>query len=253
MVRSNLTSNDNQFESNKLLLDLKNRIEKEFNVSDWSDVGLLVNEDKLIDSHPRLLRSLSWNDDDYGSNIIDVLKNIRVNNPQALQQIEDYLDRKYPATDALYISDQISENKITFSPSVFSIPNVNLENDLIAVMMPFCGFDGVYDAIKNDSNRANLRCLRADDIWQNSTIIQDIFDLIFRAKIVIVDFSGKNPNVMYETGIAHTLGKLVILIAQSVSDIPSDMIHHRALTYLKNGEGLKSLESELHKKLSNLI
>ena len=153
----------------------------------------------------------------------------------------------------MYISDQISENKITFSPSVFSIPNVNLENDLIAVMMPFSGFDGVYDAIKNASNRANLRCLRADDIWQNSTIIQDIFDLIFRAKIVIVDFSGKNPNVMYETGIAHTLGKLVILIAQSVSDIPSDMIHHRALTYLKNGEGLKSLESELHKKLSNLI
>lgn len=119
-------------------------------------------------------------------------------------------------------------------------------------MMPFSGFDGVYDAIKNASKITGLRCLRADDIWENSTIIQDIFDLIYRAKVVVVDFSGKNPNVMYETGIAHTLGKLVIPIAQSVSDIPSDMIHHRALTYLKNGEGLKRLEDELHKKLISL-
>lgn len=95
--------------------------------------------------------------------------------------------------------------------------------------------------------------MRADDIWDNSSIIQDIFSLIYRAKIIIVDFSGKNPNVMYETGIAHTLGKVVVPLAQVVQDIPSDMVHHRALVYLKNGEGLQALETELAKKLRTIV
>ena len=57
---------------------------------------------------------------------------------------------------------------------------------------------------------------------------------------------------MYETGIAHTLGKIVIPVAQSVSDIPSDMKHHRALTYLNNAEGLNKMSSDLTTKLKNM-
>lgn len=148
-----------------------------------------------------------------------------------------------------YISAKPSEKKISFAPNVFSIPDGDVEDDLVTVMMPFAGFDGVYTAIKNACSAAGFRCLRADDIWDNSSIIQDIFSLIYRAKIVVVDFSGKNPNVMYETGIAHTLGKTVVPLAQIVQDIPSDMVHHRALIYLKNGEGLAKLEEDLMKKL----
>ena len=59
-----------------------------------------------------------------------------------------------------------------------------------------------------------MRCLRADDIWEESTIIQDIFSLILRCEVVVIDCSGKNPNVMYEMGIAHTLGKHVVPITQ---------------------------------------
>ncbi|MCT7486360.1 hypothetical protein N5T98_04880 [Aliarcobacter cryaerophilus] len=70
-------------------------------------------------------------------------------------------------------------------------------------------------------------CKRADDIWEDHTFIQDIFSLIYKSKIVIVDFTGKNPNVMYETGIAHTLGKIVI---QNLADIQ----HHRTYPIVKD-------------------
>ena len=82
--------------------------------------------------------------------------------------------------------------------------------------------------------------------------MQDIFNLIVRSKIVIVDFTGKNPNVMYETGIAHTLGKIVVPITQNIADIPSDMQHHRALMYLANSEGLQSLVNGLEPRLRAL-
>jgi hypothetical protein len=124
---------------------------------------------------------------------------------------------------------------------------------LVAVMMPFrAEFCGVHEAIRAACEAARFRCLRADDIWEESTIVQDIFNLLLRARVVVVDFTGRNPNVMYETGIAHTLGKLVIPIAQSLDDVPFDMAHHRVLKYLPNGEGYADLQSRLQTKLAQV-
>lgn len=143
-----------------------------------------------------------------------------------------------------------TERLITFKPSVFQVPAKTLNEKLISVMMPFnAGFNGTYSAIARVADYMSLECKRADDIWDNSTFIQDIFDLIFCSKVVVVDFTGKNPNVMYETGIAHTLGKTVIPITQSLDDIPSDLGHHRALKYYPNEEGLRNLSNELYKRL----
>ncbi len=82
--------------------------------------------------------------------------------------------------------------------------------------------------------------------------IQDIFELIYCSSIVIVDFTGKNPNVFYEAGIAHTLGKNVIPITQNIEDIPFDLRHHRVLKYLNNNEGLQGLKKGLETRLKTL-
>lgn len=144
--------------------------------------------------------------------------------------------------------------QITLAPLVFKIPKKTTNSKLISVMMPFSpSYHGTYKAIKRVADHMALECLRADDIWRNSTFIQDIFDLIFCSRIVIVDYSERNPNVMYETGIAHTLGKIVIPITQSINDIPSDLGHHRALKYLPNDEGYRNLSNELYKRIKPII
>lgn len=237
----------------KLLLELKRRIVEDFTHSDWEELGLLTNCNDLIDGHDRLKRSLYFGDEDYTGNVISVLKQMANRDKSTLNIVEDYLNKNYHDDNATYASAKPSARKITFAPSVFEIPDGSQEEDLIAVMMPFSpGFNPVYDAIKQACTNSGVRCLRADDIWEESTIMQDIFNLIYRAKSVVVDFSGKNPNVMYETGIAHTLGKVVIPITQNVSDIPSDMGHHRALCYLPNNEGLSELTNKLAAKLRSV-
>ncbi|MCZ8036518.1 MAG: hypothetical protein O9288_17470, partial [Novosphingobium sp.] len=80
----------------------------------------------------------------------------------------------------------------------------------------------------------------------------DGHSLIFRSFIVVCDFTRKNPNVFYEAGIAHTLGKHVIPITQSLDDIPFDLRHHRHLTYLGNGEGITKMRVELVKRFTTL-
>ncbi len=145
------------------------------------------------------------------------------------------------------------ERLITFKPSVFNVPIKPQNPKLISVMMPFnAAFTGTYTAIERVAEYMRLECVRADSIWDNSIFIQDIFDIIYCAKVVIVDFSGRNPNVMYETGIAHALGKTVIPITQSIDDIPSDLGHHRALKYLPNEEGYRDLSNELYKRLKSI-
>jgi hypothetical protein len=57
---------------------------------------------------------------------------------------------------------------------------------------------------------------------------------------------------MYELGIAHTLGRHVIPITQNINDVPSDLVHHRALTYLNNREGLEKLTVDLERRLKHL-
>jgi hypothetical protein len=156
-----------------------------------------------------------------------------------------------------YVSTAVPKEKvrktITFAPAVFSVPEAEPDPTLVAVMMPFgAEFNPIYKAIRGSCQEAGFQCYRADDIWENSTFIQDIFDLIFKAAIVIVDFSGRNPNVMYETGIAHTLGKIVVPLTQNIADIPSDLKPHRALKYLPNPEGLRDLSTQLAKRLTTI-
>jgi hypothetical protein len=236
----------------KRLIALRARIVANFNAGHWEEVGLLSGQSKIINGHDRLLRSLSWHDEDYDGNVLTVLRQIADHDVRALKVIEDYLDERFPGEEKTeYVSAKPAERKITFAPNVFRIPEGSLEPDLVAVMMPFSPeFKPVYEAMKRACTANFLRCMRVDDMWQDSVIVQDIFSLIFRAQVVVVDFSRKNPNVMYETGIAHTLGKHVVPVAQSIDDVPFDMRHHRTLLYLANGEGLQRLEHDLAAKLN---
>ncbi len=139
-------------------------------------------------------------------------------------------------------------------PRVFHISDPErIEPSLVSAMMPFDPrFDDVHAAIKKAAEAAQLRCRRADDIWENPAVIQDVVTLIDRSKIVVCDCSGRNSNVFYEAGIAHTLGREVILITQSDADIPFDLRHLRFVEYRNDGEGLMELSERLRKRFVDL-
>jgi hypothetical protein len=145
------------------------------------------------------------------------------------------------------------DTKVSVSPKVFRVPNSGIENDLVSVMLPFSAeFHSVFETIKRVGKELELRVQNANQVWEESEIIQDVFSLIYRSKIVVCDFSGKNPNVFYEAGIAHTLGRLVIPIVQSASDIPFDLKAHRHIIYSNDIEGQKALFEKLFLRMKTL-
>jgi hypothetical protein len=139
-------------------------------------------------------------------------------------------------------------------PRVFTLRDPEtIEPLLVSAMMPFHPhFDAVYDALRQAAESTGLRCRRADDIWENPGIIQDVVSLIDRSRIVISDCTGRNPNVFYETGIADALGREVVLVTQNDADIPFDLRHLRYVRYLNNGEGLRALADRLQPRLRDL-
>lgn len=140
-------------------------------------------------------------------------------------------------------------------PSVFQIPeHESIEPNLASAMMPFdASFNEVYSSIREAADKAGLQCKRADDIWENASIIQDVVSLIDRSRIVVCDCTGRNPNVFYEAGIAHTLGRDVILITQSEHDIPFDLRHLRYIRYMNNAEGRTFLTTALQSRMHTLL
>jgi hypothetical protein len=104
------------------------------------------------------------------------------------------------------------------------------------VIMPFGGWlDGYYETIyKPAIESAGLQPHRADDLFRPSTIVHDIWAYTRQAKLLLADLTGKNPNVFYELGLAHAIGKPAILVAESLDDIPFDLRALRVIVYEKN-------------------
>lgn len=132
------------------------------------------------------------------------------------------------------------------SPKIFKLSESPINTKLVSFMMPFTApFNSVYSDVKAVLKEEGYRCQRADDMWVHDHIITDIIELICTSAVVVCDLSTKNPNVFYEAGIAHTLGKEVILITQSADDVPFDLRSIRYIHYLNNAEGRGKLAQEV--------
>ncbi|QMW05396.1 hypothetical protein [Spirosoma foliorum] len=110
--------------------------------------------------------------------------------------------------------------------------DAKLDETLVMVLMPFNNqFDFTYATIKKAVEDVGLVCKRSDDNVESAAILPHIVQMMVRAKVIIADITGRNPNVFYELGIAHSLNKTVLMVAQSVSDIPFDVSSVRVLVY----------------------
>ena len=102
----------------------------------------------------------------------------------------------------------------------------------IFVMMPFREeFDVIRTSIRDAAARAKVECVWADELTEAGQISDQIVAEIRRSWACIADVSGQNPNVAWEIGFAQALGKPVITISQSASDLFFDLKDQRTIVY----------------------
>ena len=122
----------------------------------------------------------------------------------------------------------------------------------VFVLMPFNeDFDDIYKlGIKEAAKEVGAYAERVDEQIFTEGILERIFNQISKADVIVADMTGRNPNVFYEVGYAHALGKIVLLLTQKADDIPFDLKHKQHIIYGNSGSKIQSLRSELTPRLN---
>jgi hypothetical protein len=95
-------------------------------------------------------------------------------------------------------------------------------------------------------------CMRAEDIYANKPTIEEVWKGINEAQIVIADMTDRNPNVFYMVGMAHTVGKQVILLTQWLNDVPFDLRHFCCIFYEQSPQGMGMLGTNLRNTIEGV-
>ncbi|MFA0146340.1 hypothetical protein [Vibrio lentus] len=145
-----------------------------------------------------------------------------------------------------YISNYHGAN--TLSPESFLrnlgvSSNVRVDPKKVFVLTPFHPrFDSQYQVIRNTISNFGFSCVKGDDSKMSSAILSHIVSEIASSRVVVANLSGRNPNVFYELGIAHALGKPVLLVSETLDGIPFDIQSQRILTFTTENELASNLE-----------
>lgn len=130
---------------------------------------------------------------------------------------------------------------------VFGGGEFTLDPQLCFVLMPFASsFQPIYDDhIRPVVESAGLKCQRVDEVAGTNSITWDIWERVNRARLLIAELTGQNPNVFYELGLAHAISKDVILVTQSMDHVPFDLRTLRCVVYEYNPRSVRVFETKL--------
>lgn len=147
----------------------------------------------------------------------------------------------------LQTSNKAIENTF-FSNLGINVDNIEVDKNLVFFLTPFhIDFIKDYNVVKKTCENLNLKCSRGDEDFIKGNVLKYIIEKIMASNVVIANLNGRNPNVYYELGIAHSIGKPVILITNEVNldNIPFDLRSNKFIIY-KN-------ENDLENRLTNSL
>ena len=128
--------------------------------------------------------------------------------------------------------------------------------DTCFVMMPFGEwFDKYYKEIYVPAIKdASFEPVRADELFTTGSVVEQIWEQINKATILLAELTGKNANVFYELGLAHAAVKPVIFVSANVDDVPFDLRHLRVIIYdIREPNWGENLKSKITDYLKNAL
>ncbi|ENI8395365.1 hypothetical protein ABZZ53_000489 [Listeria monocytogenes] len=168
------------------------------------------------------------------------------------------------AADKL-VDNILKEEKknMEFNP-IFKARGLTIDDKMIFCALPFTSERlEIFDEVLKPQieTEFGMQLIRSGNIFMpNLNIPESIWTYINQAKIVIVDLSDKNPNVFYELGICHTLGKQVITICDEDSlktdydaRLPFDVGSINTIFYKNKGNGMNELIQKLKYNIQSVI
>jgi len=109
------------------------------------------------------------------------------------------------------------------------------------------------DVIRPVAKELGVEAYRVSEVYRPGIILQDITQGIAECQVVIAEITPPNPNVFYELGYAHALGKPTILLAERGQDLPFDISGYRVIFYDNSIRGKRDVEENLRRHLTAIL
>jgi hypothetical protein len=130
---------------------------------------------------------------------------------------------------------------------------IEVQSGYAFVVMPMDKNDhqliDVLEAIKAGAKECSITAERIDDDERNERVTDRILEAIRKAEFVIVDLTNERPNVFFEAGYAHGLGKIPIYVAREGTHRHFDIQDYPIIMF----RNMKELREGLAKRLVALI
>lgn len=151
-------------------------------------------------------------------------------------------EQRWNDANHLLVSSQKAQRKTSNTPRSFysnflrsmglSEKDIKVDPRLVFVLMPFDEQRrSTYETIMKVCSRLDLVCLRGDEQNAVGDILTHVVSSMIKARAVIADVTGRNPNVFYELGLAHAFDKPTVLISEAADDAPFNIRQNRILFY----------------------
>jgi hypothetical protein len=150
---------------------------------------------------------------------------------------------------------KLDSDKSMIVKPYFGLPDNSIGSADLFILMPFKPeMKPLYDDhIIKVAADLNLSVARGDDFFTAHSVMLDVWSAICSAKVIIADCTGRNPNVFYEIGLGHVIGKPVILITQNSDDVPFDVKHMRYIQYSYTPPGMVEFEKRLAETIKTIL
>lgn len=146
---------------------------------------------------------------------------------------------------------------------IFKAKDLTIDRNMCFCVLPFNDDRlEIFDEIIKPTleKEFNINVIRSGNIFEpNLNIMESIWTYINQAGFIIADLSDRNPNVFYELGICHTLGKPVITLLDEESykkdyesKLPFDISSLNTIFYKNSGAGPQKLVEEIKKNVTAL-
>lgn len=177
-------------------------------------------------------------------------------NPERWRDVNHLIIEASAARSLDFAKTQQKPGKPVLDPFCFleemgiDVSELVVKEGQVFVLTPFHSmYEDTYETIKRACAMNDLIAVRGDESFKSGSILKHVIEQIIISPYIIANINGRNPNVHYELGIAHSFGKEVLLVSEGVDEVAFNLQSERIMIY----SDLKDLTNKLYIHYTKLL